>query len=77
MFNLITKKYLVNDPVFIFFTKTIFRLAPLKLTCARIPKTKLYSRFGRHYEIPLLIQSILMTLAMLALIRVCVQVAML
>ena len=33
-----------------------------------------FFRFGRHYEIPLLIQSILMTLAMLALIRVCVQV---
>ena len=31
-------------------------------------------RFGRHYEIPLLIQSILMNMAMFALIHLCVQV---
>jgi len=30
--------------------------------------------FGRHYEIPLLIQSILMNMAMFALIHLCVQV---
>ena len=31
-------------------------------------------RFGRHYEIPLLIQSILMNIAMFALIHICVSV---
>ncbi len=31
-------------------------------------------RFGRHYEIPLLIQSILMNIAMFALIHLCVNV---
>merc|ERR1712141_418102 len=30
--------------------------------------------FGRHYEIPLLIQSILMNIAMFALIHLCVNV---
>ena len=34
----------------------------------------LHFRFGRHYEIPLLIQSILMNVAMFALIHLCVQV---
>lgn len=37
-------------------------------------KERLFVRFGRHYEIPLLIQSVLMNMAMFALIHLCVQV---
>jgi hypothetical protein len=32
-------------------------------------------RFGRHYETPLLIQSILMNLAMFALVHLCVNIS--
>src|SRR5690606_28753364 len=32
------------------------------------------SRFGHPFEIPLLIQSIIMTIAMLAMVRLCVRV---
>lgn len=33
-------------------------------------------RFGNHYEIPLLIQSVIMNLAMLAMVQLCVQASL-
>ena len=35
---------------------------------------KILTRFGRHYETPLLIQSVLMNIAMFALVHLCVNI---
>ena len=34
----------------------------------------LFNRFGKHYELPLLAQSVIMTFVMLALVQLCVNV---
>ena len=36
--------------------------------------SQFFTRFGRHYETPLLIQSILMNMAMFALVHLCVNI---
>ena len=39
-----------------------------------IENSKFLARFGRHYETPLLIQSVLMNMAMFALVHLCVNI---
>lgn len=34
----------------------------------------IYHRFGKHYELPLLLQSILMIIAMFVMIKLCINV---
>lgn len=39
-----------------------------------IDLSRSYCRFGKHYELPLLLQSILMILAMFVMIKLCINV---
>ena len=52
-------------------------LPPLYVTCNKwylFNASQFFTRFGRHYETPLLIQSILMNMAMFALVHLCVNI---
>jgi len=63
---------------FVYLTPTVFTRNESHFTrsCQQvISLTKLYHcRFGKHFELPLLAQSVLMIFAMMAMVEICVRV---
>ncbi len=45
------------------------------LKCVCVVSTHMHCRFGKHYELPLLLQSIVMILVMLAMLHICTFVS--
>lgn len=50
------------------------KILPFNIPMAGLIDYFLFFRFGKHYELPLLIQSILMNITMFALIHLCVSI---
>ena len=50
------------------------KLHPLALSLTTIYFPLLLCRFGKHYELPLLVQSIIMIGTMMAMMHICVEV---